>query len=93
MDFETEQEILIEAVETGLEAEKFIASRVGQYLINKIDDETESALQALVKADCTDAKAIQLLQNKVSMGTAIKDWLLQAVDEGIQADEALRNYD
>lgn len=85
-DYESEQDLLDNTVELGKEAEKFIQSKIGKYLIDKSNEEVEAALEGLIYVDSEDPKAIRVLQNQISIAKAIQQWLVQAVDEGIQAE-------
>jgi hypothetical protein len=90
-DFEYDQvQALMQVKELGLEAEKFLNTRLARFIIDRIDDETETALQELVKTSPHDPQEIQKLQNKVQMGSLMKEWFEQAVQDGINAEQALK---
>lgn len=69
------------------EAEDFIRSSLGRYLIERAERERDEAVDALKEADAEDPKRIRELQNKVFRAESFQYWIAQLVMEGKQALE------
>ena len=80
---------LAEQVELGMEVKAFLSGRVGQYLLDRADEDRKEALDALAEADPEDAKAIRALQNKVKVIDSVQIWLADAINEATAADQTL----
>ena len=80
---------LYQDVDLGMQAESFLDSPVGKYLIARAEGEVEAAVEELKTVDCTDAKAIQTLQNKVYRAESIQYWLAEAIPAGLNAHDEL----
>lgn len=76
-------------VDFGMQAESFLDSPVGKYLIARAEGEVEAAVEELKTVDCTDAKAIQTLQNRVYRAESIQYWLAEAIQAGLNAQDEL----
>ena len=84
---------LAEVVVVGRAAEDFFGSRVGKYIVNKLESEIEDGLQRLRGVDCNDARAIQDAQNQVWRAESVLQWLGQAVEDGLRAEHVLIERD
>lgn len=76
-------------VALGQHVEGFLTSATGNYLIARAEAEIQEALEALKTVDCTDAKAIQALQNQVYRAESIQYWLAEAIQAGDNANAEL----
>jgi hypothetical protein len=80
---------LFKTVELGLDVQQFLRSPVGQYLMQKADDERADALADLVDAAPEDAATIRALQSTIKRADSIQFWLTEAVQAGINAEAQL----
>ena len=76
-------------VQLGIEAEAFIHSAVGRYLVGRAEDERQRALEALGTVDPEDAKLIRELQNQHWRSNAVSGWLAEAIQDGAHAEAAM----
>ena len=87
MTDETEQ--LAAISDLGLEAENFVQSRIGIYLIQRAEQEAEEANIELARHDPEDAKGIRALQNRIYRADSVRQWLAEAIIEGRQAAQIM----
>lgn len=76
-------------VALGQHVEGFLTSATGKYLIARAEAEIQEALEALKTVACTDAKAIQALQNQVYRAESLQYWLAEAIQAGDNANAEL----
>ncbi|MGW8181636.1 MAG: hypothetical protein ACWGQW_23140 [bacterium] len=67
--------MLVEAAQLGEEAERFVASRLGQQLMHDIEMSASDSYEALKKHDPEDSKGIKKLQDEINWAEAIRDRL------------------
>jgi hypothetical protein len=72
----------------GLDVEKFLAGQVGRFVIRKAEAEITQAVEALKTADAEDPKAIRRLQHQIAVGESIQRWFAEAIQAGMQAEQA-----
>lgn len=83
---ELEVELLIDL---GQQIEKFLITNAGKYVIDRCDDEMETAVQDLRKHDANDAAGIRELQNRIYRAESIVDWFQEAVTAGHNAQQQI----
>ena len=74
-------------IDFGFQAEAFLQSDVGKYLIAKAEAEVVEATEALKTVDPTVPDAIRELQNRVYRGESIQYWLGEAITSGLNAQQ------
>lgn len=79
----------LESANLGIQAKAFMKSNIGKYLESKINDQVFSGLNNLKLADPFDSKEIQKIQNDIKVAEMIKFFLLQAIQEGYNAQQRL----
>lgn len=84
---DNEQLMKIQAL--GEEAERFITSPLGKFMIERAEGEVKDAVEALKVIDPTDTQEIRILQNKIKTGEDFQYWLAEAVQDGTNAIEAM----
>jgi hypothetical protein len=84
-----EHDQLIEDVVLGRRVETFLGSDVGQYLLQRIINETTAATDKLIVVDPTDWKEVQKLQNKITVTSSIKGWLEDVLVQSLEAENRL----
>jgi len=82
-------------IENGDDAEKFLQSNFGQYLLGQADLDAEQAKEALTDVDAEDVKSIRKLQNRIHRARSLESWVKSAIEKGnseyieyIQAQQA-----
>jgi L-lysine 2,3-aminomutase len=80
-----------EKLQLKKEVEKFFESQIGKYILSRIEAESDAAIQKMIVSDPTDAKAITQYQNDIRTVNNIKNWLIDAIEEGLVIEENLRN--
>jgi hypothetical protein len=84
-----DKETLIAEAILGKDAEEFINSELGQYMVGSAEQEAHEAYEALKKVLPWRRRKIQELQNKIWLAEHFKEWLAELVTAGKQAMDAL----
>lgn len=74
----------------GIEADKFLSGRVGQYVISRAEEEIEAAYKALAVVDPDDTGLVRTLQSRIAVARAVPNWLGLAIADGIQAEAGIQ---
>jgi hypothetical protein len=69
----------------GRQVEMFLESDIGVYLVQRADEQAETALRELVVADPAKPDEIRAIQNRVKVADSVVSWLRDAIQEGAQA--------
>ena len=72
-------------IDFGMQAEAFLLSPIGRYLVKRAEGEIEQAVEGLKQADPDDSKSIRNLQNAVKVAESIQYWLAEAIQTGHNA--------
>lgn len=80
-----ERQELLERASFGKQVELFWGSAVGQYLENRALEEYTQAITELKTVDPTDFRKVLMLQSKVWRAESFKEWLSQAVTDGLKS--------
>ena len=78
---------LHKTIDFGFQAEAFLQSDVGKYLIAKAEAEVVEATEALKVVDPTVPDAIRVLQNRLYRGESIQYWLAEAIQSDLNAEQ------
>jgi hypothetical protein len=81
---------LMDTAVFGERVSQFLKTDIGQYLIDRADDQRDAAVEELKKVDAWDARVITKLQHQIWMIEQFKTWLADAVVAGLQAEKALQ---
>jgi hypothetical protein len=73
----------------GKDAEEFISSELGRYIIGRVDQEREEAVQQLCKTWSWRRNRIRELQNQIWRCDTFKSWLADMVVRGKSAIDLL----
>jgi len=77
-----------DCIENGENAEKFLNTSFGQYIVGQAELETEQAMEALTKVDADDIKAIRKLQGRIQQFRSLASWIENAIEQGnVEYDE------
>lgn len=80
--------LLAEAV-LGRDAEEFLASELGRYIVGRCDQEVADALDELSRVSPWRRRRIKDLQNKVWRAKSVKGWMAELISDGKAAEAAL----
>lgn len=69
-------------IENGEDAEKFLKSNFGQYLLGQADLDAEQAKEQLTTVDPDDSKTIRKLQNRIHRARSLETWISSAIQKG-----------
>jgi len=83
---------LAEAI-LGRDAEDFLRSEIGRYVIGRCEQERSEALSALATVSPWRRNRIRQLQSQVWRAESVKGWLVELVTAGRQAEAVLAEDD
>lgn len=89
MSTRSELDPLLKAVDLGFQAEAFLQSDVGRYLVSRAEAQIDEAVELLKNADPEDAKAIRSLQNEIVVAESVQYWLADLIQQGENAQQQL----
>ena len=69
-------------IENGDDAEKFLKSNFGNYILGQADLDAEQAKEALTTTDPEDTKVIRKLQNRIHRARSFENWIRDAIEKG-----------
>lgn len=75
------------AIDLSFQAEAFLKSPLGQYLIKRCEEKVEEALDKLKYADPSNSCLIRSLQHNIHVGEDIQYFLAECIQAGINAAE------
>ncbi len=84
---------LIVDLNLGLDAEQFLNTPLGRYLLDRADEEKEEALADFRKADPGNYAVISDIQNRIWRSEAFSRWLAEAIHIGRHAENELKNLE
>jgi hypothetical protein len=82
-----------DAIDFALEVRGFLGSRLGQYLVQRAEEERENAMGELVDADPLDSGKIMKLQSDIKRAESVQLWMAELIQEGVSAQEQLLTQD
>ena len=81
----------IKTVELGIQSESFLASPLGKYVIGRAESEIAEALERLkILNPFTFPEELRTEQNKIWRAESFQRWIAEAIQDGWQAENALR---
>jgi hypothetical protein len=85
----------LDAAKLGIEAEGFLASSLGRYLVERADLEIEKLTETLIWLSPSDITANTDVRTEIQVCIKFKQWLIEAINSGrvaarnIQESEAV----
>ncbi len=76
----------------GRDADEFLSTELGRYLLGRIDIEIETAVNQLKSVHPWRRKRIQALQNEIWRAESVKNWLEELIIEGRNAEQTLEDH-
>ena len=86
----SEDRELLQRVGLGVEAESFLGSNLGRYLIERAEGERDDAVEDLKEANPDDPKGIRDLQNRIWRAESVQFWLADLINDGRNAMHELQ---
>lgn len=84
---------LLSVARLGIDAESFVNTPLGKFMMGKARDEEASAMAALVDADPDDVKANRDIRNQIHVARMFATWIGDAITIGHQAHQQLQEID
>ena len=88
-----EDDELLSLAKMGVDAETFIRTPLGKFLVKKAEDEIEAATQDLISADPDDVKSNTELRNRIHVARMFVVWLTDSINMGRSAHERLKEME
>jgi hypothetical protein len=82
-------EVLWAEAVLGKDAQEFLESDIGRYLIGRCDQEIAEAQERLNTVSAWRRRRIVQLQNEIWRAQSVKVWLVELVQAGAQAEAIL----
>jgi hypothetical protein len=83
-----EQTLIAEAV-LGRDAQEFLASEIGRYLLGRAQMDEREAMEALVSVKWWRRRRIIELQSRIYRARSVRSWLAEIISDGRQAESVL----
>jgi len=88
-----QEDELLNRARLGIEAEQFLRSSIGKYLMERSDELIDIETNKLIQCDSSDLQANIDARNGIQIGALIQQWLTDAVDEGQIAQYEINEID
>ena len=75
----------------GIEAESFLRSSLGKYMMSRADEIIKRETQNLVNCDAYDTDANRDIRNEIRLATMFKYFIDAVIEDGKTASEQLDN--
>lgn len=82
-------DLLIAEAMLGQDAQEFLSSELGRYLLGRADQEKEEAIDQLKRISPWRKRRITELQNAIWRAESIKEWIVEMIQTGQAAEHAL----
>jgi hypothetical protein len=82
--------LLAEAI-LGKDAEEFISSELGRFILGRCDQEIQEAQDLLAVVSPWRRNRIRQLQNQVWRAKSLRSWLIELINSGRMAEQALED--
>lgn len=89
----TDNSPLLQQIDLGFQAEAFLLSDLGRYLVKRAEDEVEAAVEQLKRAAPDNPVEIRAIQHKIHVAEAIQYWLADAIQAGQNAQQQLHDQE
>jgi len=83
-----EQTLIAEAV-LGRDAQEFLASEIGRYLLGRAQMDEREAMEALISVKWWRRRRIIELQSRIYRARSVRSWLAEIITDGRQAESVL----
>ena len=84
-------EELLKQAQLGIEAQAFLTTELGKFLLQKSDNELDEAYQQLLTVKPSDTDALLQWQGQAQTAIHFKQWLSEAILTGNYAESELKD--
>ena len=84
---------LLSMARMGIDAESFMRTPLGKFLLKKADDEIAAATEELIDAAPDDVKVATEIRNRIHVARMFKVWMSDAITIGHSAHDQLRELE
>lgn len=84
---------LLSMARMGIDAESFMRTPLGKFLIKKADDEIAAATEELIEADSSDTKVNTEIRNRIHIARMFKVWMCDSITIGHSAHDQLKELE
>ena len=77
----------LRTVSLGIDAETFLASPLGRHIVAKAEDDIRTAVAELCVVDPHEVEKVRMLQNQVWRAESIQQWIAEAIQDGLHAEQ------
>lgn len=81
---------LLGKVSAGIEAERFLESGLGKYIVARAEQERDAAIEKFKTVPPTESVTIRELQNTIWRAESIQSWIAEVIQEGFNAEYELK---
>jgi hypothetical protein len=89
VDEAEQHNLLMETAILGKQADMFLRSDVGQYLLARAEEKAKLYYEGLKKVSPWRTRRIKDLQNEIWKCESFRTWLVEAINEGRYAEEEM----
>jgi len=82
---------LLKDAQLGIEAEAFLSSELGKFLLDKANAELDQANAEWIKLLPSQTNELLKLQMQATRAIEFKQWLIEAISTGHYAESELKN--
>lgn len=82
-------ELLVAEAVLGRDAEEFLRSDIGRYIVGRCQQDIEDAHAGLTSVSPWRRNRIKELQNQAWRAKSVQGWLVELIQQGRQAEQAL----
>jgi hypothetical protein len=87
------RDLLFAEAALGKDAEEFLASDIGRYVMGRCIAEQQEAQDLLTRVSPWRRNRIRQLQNQAWRAQSVRGWIIELIQQGRQAEQALDNED
>jgi hypothetical protein len=88
-----DEQTLFAEVRISIEADQFLNTDLGRYLVARADEEIEAAKDELATVPYWRKRKIIKLQNEIAVASKVPRWLGEVLTQGQNAEAHLRELD
>lgn len=87
----SDRDVMMAEAILGRDAEEFLASELGRYIIGRCEQEVDAAQDQLARVSPWRRNRIRELQNEVWRARSLKAWLVEMINAGRMAEQAMED--
>lgn len=82
-------DITVQTAQLGMDAETFLHTNLGRYLIERAEMEEDSLKDELFTLSAFDTEANQIVRNKIEVTRMFRQWIVETIEAGHMATDTL----